>query len=255
VTTPALRLLHITDTHLFADDGARLRGVDTQRSLNAVLEHASCHPDGPAAILATGDLSQDETAGSYRRFRATLGQRGLPIWCLPGNHDVPGLLDAGLEGAAFRVSGAGLAANWCVVLLNSHSPGDHGGRLGPGRLAELQSILDEHRERHVLVAVHHHALPVGSRWLDELGLRDADDFFALIDRSAQVRGVVSGHVHQASDQLRNGVRFMTTPSTCFQFLPQVAHFALDTQPPGYRWLNLMPDGSIATEIVWIEPPH
>ena len=42
---------------------------------------------------------------------------------------------------------------------------------------------------------------------------------------------------------RNGVRYLTTPSTCFQFLPAVDNFAVDTRPPGFRWLDLVPDGS------------
>ncbi len=38
--TPAVRLLQFTDTHLFGDPQARLRGVDTLASLRACLEHA-----------------------------------------------------------------------------------------------------------------------------------------------------------------------------------------------------------------------
>jgi Icc protein len=59
-------------------------------------------------------------------------------------------------------------------------------------------------------------------------------------------------VHQASDLSRNGVRFLTTPSTCFQFLPAADNFAVDTRPPGYRWLDLMADGTVATEVVWVD---
>jgi 3',5'-cyclic-AMP phosphodiesterase len=59
-------------------------------------------------------------------------------------------------------------------------------------------------------------------------------------------------VHQALDQFINGVRFMASPATCTQFLPRSADFALDARPPGYRVLELMPDGTIVTEVVWLE---
>ena len=114
-------------------------------------------------------------------------------------------------------------------------------------------MLREHRERHVLLAVHHHALPLKSRWLDALALYNAAELLAIVDRSPQVRCVVAGHVHQASDITRNGVRYLTTPSTCFQFLPAVDNFAVDTRPPGFRWLDLMADGDISTEVVWVDP--
>ena len=253
--TSALRLLHVTDTHLFAEAGKRLRGVDTSQTLAAVLDHALGARARPFAVLATGDISQDETAGSYASFRRLIGERGLPIWCVPGNHDVPALLGSGLNGAPFTVGGHVVAGNWCVILIDSWLAGDHGGRIGAPQIDQLASLLDAESARHVLIAVHHHVLPVGSRWLDELGLHNAAELLAVIDRAPNVRGVVAGHVHQASDQRRNGVRYLTTPSTCFQFLPQVDSFALDTRPPGYRWLELLPDGSIQTEVVDIAPPH
>ena len=250
----ALRLLHVTDTHLFATAGTRLRGVDTGQTLTAVLDHALGSGTRPDAVLATGDLSQDETAGSYVNFRRLTAERGLPVWCVPGNHDIPALLGAGLNGAPFTVGGHVVAGGWCIALLDSWVAGDHGGRLSAESLTALAQLLEAQRSRHVLIAVHHHVLPVGSRWLDELGLSNADELLALIDRHPQVRGIVAGHVHQASDQQRNGVRVITTPSTCFQFLPAVDDFALDTRPPGYRWLELLPDGNIRTNVVEIDPP-
>ena len=94
-------------------------------------------------------------------------------------------------------------------------------------------------------------MPMGSRWLDTVGLRNAAAFFAVTDRHPQLRAIVWGHVHQASDQLRNGVRLISTPSTCAQFLPAADTFTLDTRPPGYRWLDLHPDGTIQTSVVWV----
>jgi Icc protein len=44
---------------------------------------------------------------------------------------------------------------------------------------------------------------------------------------------------------------MSTPSTCFQFVPGRDDFAIDDRPPGYRWLHLYPDGRIDTRVVWV----
>ena len=251
----SFRLLHVTDTHLFADADARLRGVDTRATLAQVLASAMAEPRRPDAVLATGDLSQDETAASYARFREMLAPLDVPVWCVPGNHDAPGAMDGALASAPFHVGGSFVAGRWSVILLSSFTAGDHGGRVGAEQLAWLGAMLRDHRDRHVLLAVHHHALPLGSRWLDELGLRDADRLLAVVDGAPQVRAVVAGHVHQASDLTRGGVRFLTTPSTCFQFLPQSDAFAMDVRPPGYRWLDLMADGSIDTDVGWIDAAH
>lgn len=253
MTDPALRILHITDTHLFAQTDGRLRGVDTYRTLSRVLDAALADGRKPDAILATGDLSQDETREAYGHFRELLAATGLPVWCLPGNHDAPAFMAEVLTAPRLQLGGVQVRGNWAVLLLDSHLAGDHGGRLAPAQLAWLAARLAEHRERHVLLAIHHHVLPLGSRWLDELGLYNADQLLAAIDAAPQVRCVLAGHVHQASALTRNGVPYLTTPSTCFQFLPAVDSFAVDTRPPGYRWLELLPDGRLETAVRWVEP--
>jgi Icc protein len=47
------------------------------------------------------------------------------------------------------------------------------------------------------------------------------------------------------------VQFLSTPSTCAQFLPHSEFFALDERPPGLRWLDLHPDGRVATPVEWV----
>jgi 3',5'-cyclic-AMP phosphodiesterase len=85
-----------------------------------------------------------------------------------------------------------------------------------------------------------------------VGLDNADEFLKVIDRHKNVRSIVWGHVHQAYDGLRKNVRMLATPSTGAQFLPHADDFALDRRPPAYRTLELQLDGSLITEVVWVE---
>ncbi len=105
----------------------------------------------------------------------------------------------------------------------------------------------------VLVCLHHHPVPIGSDWLDQIGLANAADFFRIIDASREVRAIVWGHVHQAFDGLRRGVRLLATPSTCAQFLPHSHDFAIDARPPAFRTLELHADGRILTDVHWVDP--
>jgi len=45
---------------------------------------------------------------------------------------------------------------------------------------------------------------------------------------------------------------LASPSTSVQFLPDSDEFSVDTRPPGYRWLNLHPDGTIETGVERVE---
>jgi Icc protein len=246
-----VRLLHISDPHLFASPQGALRGIPTLASLRAVLAHALDGGTPYDAVLVTGDIVHDEPGG-YRHFRVVMVETGLPVYCLPGNHDVPAALPVAVAGTPVQVGGHVDLGNWRIVLLDSSVPGQAHGRLAAPELERLDGALRDADGRHVLVGVHHHPVPHDSRWLDSVGLHNAADLFAVTDRHASVRAIVWGHVHQEFDTLRNGARLLAVPSTCAQFLPHSEQFAIDPAPPGYRRLTLRADGSIDTNVVRID---
>lgn len=249
-TVSTVRLIQFTDLHLYGDESGRLRGVATLASLSAALEHARRGPWPPDALLITGDLVQDDPTG-YAHLWRLFGSLRFPVLCLPGNHDDPHAMRRELSRAPFVADGHIDLGLWRIVLLDSVVPGCAGGALSEASLTALDTILAHAGNRHVLVCLHHHPVPMESRWLDQVGLTNPGEFLSVIDRHSNVRGIVWGHVHQSYDALRNGVRLLATPSTCAQFLPSVEQFALDELPPGYRTLELKPDGSIVTEITWV----
>jgi Icc protein len=155
-----------------------------------------------------------------------------------------------LAGSPYKLGGTLRKDGWQVIFLDSCIDGAAAGHLSAASLADLDGALGSGRDRHSLVCLHHHPIPMDSRWLDEVGLDNAAEFHRVLDGHRNVRGVLWGHVHQAYDGDRNGVHYMATPSTCAQFLPGSDHFELDQRPPGYRWLELAPDGTISTRVVW-----
>jgi len=246
-------LLQVTDTHLHAAADSRMRGVTTHETFLSVLDHARKDTRWPPdAVVVSGDIVQDESRAGYERFRETMKTCGVPIFCLPGNHDDPQLMMDILAEYPFQVCGDATMGGWTLIFLNTFVRGDDGGRLGAAALTALDEVLEAHANHHALICMHHHPLPMGSAWLDGVGLRDAEQFLASIARHDHVRGVLWGHVHQASDRVRNEVRFLSAPSTCSQFLPNSDFFALDTKPPGLRWLTLETDGRIGTEVSWLQ---
>lgn len=76
-----LRLVQITDTHLFADPSDTLKGVATQASLDTVIDTCRIEHPTPDLILLTGDLSQDGSNATYRRIAHAC--EPLPPPCSP----------------------------------------------------------------------------------------------------------------------------------------------------------------------------
>ncbi len=250
-----LQVLQVTDPHLSASIGRAMRGVDTYRSLREVLDRAASLGWKPDAILATGDLVHDGTRQGYEHFRNLMGQfaaeSNAKVYTLPGNHDEPEPMRATLSDDPFQYCGHADIAAWRLVFLDTWLAIDAGGLLRDSELERLDGLLSDAGGKHALVCLHHHPVDMGSRWLDSVGLRNADQFLEIIDRHSNVRGVVWGHVHQEYDNIRNGVRFMSSPSTCAQFKPHSDDFAMDERPPGFRWLKLAADGSIDSGVEWM----
>ena len=247
-----LKILQLTDTHLYADPGGTLLGLNTQDSFDSVMRYVRARRWPADMTLITGDLVQDASSEGYERMWHQLATLGIPIHWLPGNHDDPAVMQATLERVGAPDPDTVEMKGWRIVLLNSHVRDSDAGRLSGSELRGLEQALETATHRHVLVCLPHPPLPVGSHWLDEIGLLNADELFDVLDRHRQVRGVLCGHIHQEFVTERNGVPVFGTPSTCFQFLPHSEDFAVDAIAPGYRWLVLHADGAIETGV---ERPH
>lgn len=246
-----VRLIQFTDPHLYGSETETLRGIATLPALLRTLDVAQARDWPVDAVLVTGDLVQDDPGG-YKHFRRIFSALNLPVLCLPGNHDETEVLRRELRGKPFVTDGYVDMDEWRVVLLDSSVPNSAKGRLSKPTLAALDSALASADSRHTLVCLHHHPVAMESRWLDQVGLENAAEFFDVIDRHSNVRAILWGHVHQHFDSVRKNVRLLATPSTCAQFLPKADEFALDARPPAYRTLELRPDGSLMTEVVWVD---
>lgn len=249
-----LRLVQITDTHLLGHPAERFEGVDTAATLARVVAHLRARREPMDALLLTGDLVQDPSPAAYRRLLAILEPLAVPGYCLPGNHDDPVQMAASLRGTPLALEPVAGFGPWELLFLNSHVPGSHGGRLAAPELEALERRLSATRAAHLLVAVHHQPVPIGSAWMDAMGLDNGAELLGILERESRVRAVIWGHIHQVFEAEHRGIRLLGSPSTCVQFRPRAKDFAIDPLGPGYRWLHLHPDGSIDSGVEWVDRP-
>lgn len=243
-----VRVVQLTDTHLKAFSGGKLLGLDTDYSLQAVVDLVKAEYPAPDLLLGTGDLADSGAGNAYERLIGFFDQVTDQHYWLPGNHD---LRDVMIEvGGSRRLPGEIRVGHWQIVMLDSQLPGEVGGHLGAEELERLDDVLRQGTADgvHALICMHHQPVPIGCSWLDEQMVSDARQFFEILGRYSHIRGVLWGHVHQSLDQVREDLRLLCTPSTCVQFLPGQKDFAVDTQAPGYRWLELRADGEIVTGV-------
>lgn len=248
-----LRVIQLTDTHLRADPDGTLRGRRPDATLRAVLAEIA-ERGLPDLFLLTGDLAEDPGPSAYARLRGFVGDTGVPAWCLPGNHDDVDLMRAELNRDGLATPRARRANGWLFVLLDSSVPGSPAGELGTAELAALADTLAAYPDEPALIALHHPPVALGSRWIDRLGLADAESFFEVLDANPNVRGVIWGHAHQAWEGHWEHARLLGTPSTHTQFAQGADEYTEDDAPPAWRELRLYADGRLETEVCWLGAP-
>lgn len=245
-----LRLWQFSDTHLFAAQTTQLYGIDCLASLRQVLALARARGGEAVLALFTGDLTHDGSAPAYRRLLAEIETLGIPACCLPGNHDNPAVMRAMLATATARCDGHIIEDGWLIVMLDTTVAGSDSGLISDAEAARLESLLAQHPDKYVLVALHHPPLPTAMTWMDRgVTLDNPERLHDIVASHPQVRGVIWGHAHQDFYALRDGRVWAGCPSTMAQFKPGVDDFTLDTLQPGFRYLDLHADGKIITDVL------
>lgn len=243
----AIKLIQLTDCHLLGDPDGVYKGVNPLHTLRRVCTRiAGVHRDADALLL-TGDLSQDESAESYALLADTLKPLGLPAYAIPGNHDDPARMQA-VPAQAIDLDRDLDFGAWRVLTADSRLPGRVEGELSDHEIDRLEAAVRADN-RPCLVAIHHHPLPVGSAWMDRIGLRNGERLIALARRYRQLRCIVHGHTHQAGCVFAEDLPVYGTPSTWRQFVAGSRSYGIDTLPPALRVIRLDNDG---THSSWVE---
>src|ERR1700710_2152756 len=124
----SIKLLQITDTHLLGDRDGLMRGVATYATLQAVQAHAQQRFANPQGVLLTGDLVQDDADG-YALIRDAFAQSPVPVYCIPGSHDLPGAMHPILNVRPVVLDDHVVPGEWLVVFLKSWQEHSASGRL------------------------------------------------------------------------------------------------------------------------------
>lgn len=150
-----IRILQITDTHLFAGKHESLLGVNTWSSYKAVLDAIIAQHRDYDLIIATGDLAQDHSIEAYQHFAEGISRLPRPCVWLPGNHDFqPAMFDT-LAAAHINAHKQVLVGEqWQIVLLDSQVSGVPHGMLSDYQLEWLDNALARYPQRHTLVLLH-----------------------------------------------------------------------------------------------------
>lgn len=250
--TDVLKFVHITDSHLLNKAEETFHNLNTKNNLETVLSHSQTHYPDIDFLLFTGDISQTGSEESYLLFKSLIQEYDLPVYCVPGNHDSPKLLQNIIPSCpdnSINIIQSGL---FSLVLLNSWVEDKHHGMISQHCLQQLEEHLQNSEDQFNIIAIHHPPVLINSKWLDEISLQNQIEFLQIINKYPQNTLLICGHVHQEIDQQIDKLRLLATPSTCHQFKANSDHrHHVDTPSPAYRFIKLTTN-NIDTKVHYIE---
>ncbi len=240
----ALRVVQVTDTHVPAQPGfptviGLLAGIDAgdpMDHLALVLADIATLDPAPDLVVGTGDLADTGDPQAYRRWRDQFLPLDLPVWVIPGNHDLADAFDAHLVGDGVHSAASSRHGSWEFLYVRTGNT--EWGEVDPIHADELRAALAASDAAHVFVWIHHP--PVGQH----LPAHEAlvrDDLRAVLGTDDRIRATAAGHVHVADAGELDGIPVFLTPSTY-----------TGRPAPGSRTFTLHPDGRVDTEVRFVE---
>jgi 3',5'-cyclic-AMP phosphodiesterase len=214
----------------------------------------------PDAVLVSGDLAEHAADAEYDQLRELLAPLDVPIHVVAGNHDdraalrryfdLPGVDDEPVQYAAEL-------GPLRLVVLDTTRPGEDPGALDEERLAWLDAELAAAPEAPTLLAMHHPPLVTGLPSLDAIGLpaEDRQALGAVVERHAQVRRLVAGHLHRAITAELAGRPVLAVPSTYMQARLDFVSEQLRTvpEPAGFA-VHALLDGELISHVQQLDGP-
>lgn len=248
----SLSFIQITDTHLLDHGDDELHGVNTRDSFAAVLKDATSRYHDLDFILLTGDVSQTESAASYEICKDVLAEYEIPAYALPGNHDDRKLLKNIFPSTPDEAISVVSSHETPIILLDSKVDDFTHGELSQQQLEQLEEQLASSDGGLIIVAIHHPPVCVRSKWMDELRLRNGDEFINILKAHGHKTILLCGHAHQELDQKIDNIRLMISPAACFQFVAGLDE-AQREEPAthGYRYIRLNSAGKIETVVHYL----
>lgn len=242
-------IAHISDLHIRRPGELAYHRVDTAAHLQRCIAHILAQQPRPDIVVATGDLTDLGRPEEYEHLAGLLAELPMPLYLIPGNHDDRNALRAAFahhhylpQDEEFILYTAPVGPLQ-LVALDTVVPGAPGGLLCRTRLRWLEGQLAMHRQRAVVILMHHPPFATGILAMDQAGLRTEYPLEPIIRRHPHVERILCGHLHRTIITRFGGTVAVTCPSPAHQvaldLLPgRPPMFVME--PPGYmlhRWMD------------------
>ncbi|WP_443748957.1 metallophosphoesterase family protein [Asticcacaulis solisilvae] len=231
-----MKIAHVSDLHFGCIEPAVIEGL-TAHLIDA----------RPDLVIASGDITQSSTDQEFRDARTWFDSLKLPVFAIPGNHDLPGMdltrfvnpfaryrhhiardLEPEFRSDTVHIKGLNSARrilphwNWA------------NGAISPGQCRDLHRAFDASTAPWRMCVLHHPVMNPKEFPL-EVALFNRHAFTRTLD-ACRIDLVLAGHQHHAYTETRES----DGHATLFLNASTATSKRLRRQPNGFNMLNFTP---------------
>ena len=198
-----MRFAHVSDLHMDVHGVASPdHGLTANNVTSAIAQDLTAISDALDLIVISGDLTERADAETFAAFEQMLGDIGLPLIVVPGNHDGPAGMHAysafsekfaswDITNRVVEIAGARfLGLDTCIEDVTEGALEDEG-------LALLADEIARDADSSLVSVMHHPPLVLGLQRFDGFCRLDGRERLMKILGAAQDRVIIlSGHVHR-----------------------------------------------------------
>ena len=244
-----IRIIQITDLHLRAQKSYIAHGVNTYASAEKIIDNIRDTEKNIDYLIITGDLSDDETIQSYKNLSSLLVNFRCPIYLIAGNHDSFGLIKEISNNNIYHENLI-KCNNWIIFMFNTKEKGSPNGIIHDHEFELFEQAIKDYPEKSFMIFSHHHPIKIGSESMDKMMIQNGEKLIKRLNINNNIKGFGWGHVHIEMYKKINETLLFSTPSTCYQAMPNSKEFSIDfSASPGYRVIELDKNGLIKTKVI------
>jgi Icc protein len=238
-----IKICQITDSHLLADPRKTIWDLHVDDTLTQVL--AQVKLENPDLILVTGDCTEEGSPAAYARLTQMMQSFKCPVYAIPGNHDDVKVFKTAL--GLLQVAEVALPA-WQIIFLDSVLPGASYGFIAPEEFDRLDAQIDPRKS--TMVVFHHNPVFVNAR-IEQYSLKNRAECLARLNKHANLKIVLFGHIHCAFEQQNHHIMYYGTPATSINFKFKEINADDVRVAPGFRIILLEEDGSFSSVVRYV----
>ena len=256
-TMKELLIAQISDMHIVENNNTN---NINNRQLEKTIEKINDFKPKIDLVVATGDLTDNGLFNEYKILKNILSLSIPDVFVIPGNHDNRENILRTFPYQKYLHNKKFFCYSLdhlpvILIFLDTLKEGKPEGEICIDRISWLSKKLLEHKNKPVIIFLHHPPFDTGIWWMDAIGLKGRKKLKNLIEKFDNIEAVFAGHVHRPIQKKWARTLGQIAPSTAHQIeldLYGDKFLHINDEPTGFSLHHWKQNNGLTSHICYIK---